>query len=324
MMQNSEVIALFIDYLQAERRYSPLTVRNYRHDVESFCAWGETSSTEEFSLLGAKSEDVREWIIFHSDERDKKGKRLRSASSVNRAVASLRSLYKFLRHKGYIEHDIFASIRLPRTAHRLPSYVPESRMEEVVQRVFQDLTSDDERTARNALLVLLIYTCGLRLAEVVGVDVEDFEDDFRLLRVLGKGDKERMLPILSRVGDEVKRYIERFLQPKICKNAKNALFLSVHGERISRIDVQRSVARLLRECGVQGKTSPHVLRHTFATHLLNDGADMREIQELMGHSSLRATQVYTHNDIARLQRAYIEAHPREKEQGRRVFGDNVW
>lgn len=312
-MTNNDLVALFIDYLQSERRYSPLTVRNYRHDVESFLAWGEASVEGEFSILDVRGEDVREWIIFHSDERDSKGHRIRSAASVNRAVASLRSMYKFLRQRGYIERDIFAAVRMPRTSQRLPSYVPQSRMEEVVQRIFEDLRSDEQMVARNALLVLLTYSCGLRLAEVVGVDVEDFEADFSLLRVLGKGDKERMVPIMERVRVEVKGYVERFLQPKICKKTKNALFLSVRGERISRIDVQRSVARLLRECGVQGKTSPHVLRHTFATHLLNEGADMREIQELMGHSSLRATQVYTHNDIARLQRAYIEAHPREKE-----------
>lgn len=312
-MPNSEVIALFIDYLLSERRYSPLTVRNYRHDVLSFCAWGEASAESEFSLLEARTEDIREWIVFLSDERDERGRRLRSVASVNRAVASIRSLYKFLRRKRIIERDILVGLSLPRAPRRLPAYVPESRMTDVVERIFSDLDSADYRTARDAMLVFLIYASGVRLAEVVGIDVEDFEDDFRLLRVLGKGDKERMVPLVERLRTEVKRYVERFLADKICKKAKNALFLSMRGERISRSDVQRSVARLLRECGVQGKLSPHVLRHTFATHLLNDGADMREIQELLGHQSLRATQVYTHNDIARLQRAYVASHPREQQ-----------
>lgn len=312
-MQNKEVITRFIDYLLSERRYSPLTVRNYRHDVESFCAWGETSADGGFSLLDVKTKDIREWIIFLSDERDERGHRLRSVASVNRAVASIRSMYKFLRRKELIERDVLVGLRLPRAPRRLPAYVPESRMEDVVGRVFQDLDATNYRTARDAMLVLLAYGCGMRLAEIVGVDIEDFENDFRLLRVLGKGDKERMIPIVERLRTELKRYIDRFLEPKICKTAKNALFLSMRGERISRSDVQRSVARLLRECGVQGKVSPHVLRHTFATRLLNDGADMREIQELLGHSSLRATQVYTHNDIARLQRAYVASHPREQE-----------
>ena len=282
-MPNSEVIALFIDYLLSERRYSPLTVRNYRHDVLSFCEGGEASAESEFSLLEARTEDIREWIVFLSDERDERGRRLRSVASVNRAVASIRSLYKFLRRKRIIERDILVGLSLPRAPRRLPAYVPESRMTDVVERIFSDLDSADYRTARDAMLVFLIYASGVRLAEVVGIDVEDFEDDFRLLRVLGKGDKERMVPLVERLRTEVKRYIERFLADKICKKAKNALFLSMRGERISRSDVQRSVARLLRECGVQGKLSPHVLRHTFATHLLNDGADMREIQELLGH-----------------------------------------
>ena len=259
-MTNSEVITLFIDYLLSERRYSPLTVRNYRHDVESFCAWGEASMPDcDFSLLQVRSEDLREWIVYHSDERDARGRRLRSAASVNRAVASLRSMYKFLRQKGYIERDLFAAVRLPRTSRHLPAYVPESRMASVMQRVFDDLASDNERAARDALLLLVTYSCGLRLAEVIGIDIEDFEDDFRTLRVLGKGDKERVVPIVGRVSVEIKRYVERFLQDKICKESKNALILSMRGERVSRSDVQRSVARLLRECGVQGKCSPHVL-----------------------------------------------------------------
>ncbi len=312
-MQNKEVIKCFLDYLLSERRYSPLTVRNYRHDVLSFCAWGEASAEGEFSLLDVRTEDVREWIVFLSDERDERGRRLRSVASVNRAVASIRSMYKFLRRKELLKRDVLVGLSLPRASRRLPAYVPESRMEDVVRRVFQDLDSEEYRTSRDAMLVLVAYACGLRLAEILSVDVEDFEDDFRLLRVWGKGNKERIVPIVERLRTEIKRYVERFLEAKICKNTKNALFLSMRGERISRSDVQRSVARLLRECEVQGKVSPHVLRHTFATHLLNDGADMREIQELMGHSSLRATQVYTHNDIARLQLAYVASHPREQQ-----------
>ena len=150
----------------------------------------------------------------------------------------------------------------------------------------------------------------LRLAELVAIDIDHFSDDYRSLRVKGKGDKERQLPIVERLRVEIIRYVERFSAEKICINQEKALFLSKQGGRILRGEVQRSVARLLRECGVQGKRSPHVLRHTFATHLLNDGADLREIQELLGHSSLRATQIYTHSNIAQLQRIYEVAHPR--------------
>lgn len=307
-MTNREVIKRFINYLLTERRYSALTVRNYRHDVEQFLAWGEETTAEgDFDLLEVRGADVREWMMHLTD------KHTMNSASINRTVASIRSMYKFLRRTGLVERDIFAAVTSLHTPQRLPKFVEDGKMVEVVQRVKADLKSGEWLTCRNALMILMLYACGLRLAELVAIDLQHFEGDYTSLRVRGKGDKERMVPIVEVLRQEIKRYIERFSEQKICITPENALFLSKRGERISRSDVQRSVAHLLRECGVQGKVSPHVLRHTFATHLLNDGADLREIQELMGHSSLRATQVYTHNNIAQLQRAYFASHPREKE-----------
>lgn len=307
-MTNREIIDRFLDYLLSERRYSALTVRNYRHDVEQFLAWGESTTSEgDFELLEVRSADVREWIMHLAD-----GGTMNSAS-INRAVASLRSMYKYLRRKGIIERDIFAAVTAMRTARRLPKFVAEDDLRVVVERVRGDLRIEDWITCRNALIVLMLYACGLRLAELVAVDVQHFDDGYSALRVRGKGDKERRVPIVEALRREIIVYVERFSAEKICINPEKALFLSKRGGRISRSDVQRSVARLLRECGVQGKVSPHVMRHTFATHLLNDGADLREIQELLGHSSLRATQVYTHNNIAQLQQVYAVAHPRQTQ-----------
>lgn len=307
-MTNREVIELFIGYLLSERRYSTLTARNYRHDVEQFLAWGEQTTSEgDFELLEVRPTDVREWIMHLSD-----GGTMSNAS-INRAVASIRSMYKFLRRQGIIERDIFAAVSSLRTAQRLPKFVEDGKMVEVVQRVKRDLRSGEWLACRNALMILMLYACGLRLAELVAIDLQHFDSGYTALRIRGKGDKERVVPIVETLRHEIKGYVELFSEQNICKNHENALFLSKRGERISRSDVQRSVARLLRECGVQGKVSPHVLRHTFATHLLNEGADLREIQELMGHSSLRATQVYTHNNIAQLQRAYFASHPHAKD-----------
>lgn len=306
-MTNAEIINSFLDYLTAERRYSALTVRNYRHDVEQFLAWGEASTAEgDFDLLEVRALDIREWVMHLSD------KHTMNNASINRAVASIRSMYRFLRRTGVIERDLFAAVKSLRTAQRLPKFVDEGNMHTVVERVRSDLRGEEWLGCRNALIILMLYACGLRLAELVAIDLQHFEGDYTSLRVRGKGDKERVVPIVENLRREIKQYVARFSTEKICKNPEKALFLSKRGERISRSDVQRSVARLLRECGVHGKVSPHVLRHTFATHLLNEGADLREIQELMGHSSLRATQVYTHNNIAQLQRAYFGAHPREK------------
>lgn len=313
-MQNERIIELFRNHITAERRYSPLTVRNYMRDVEEFVAWGNSTS-EKFLLCEVQRNDIGEYLMWLSDlKRERGGKptnkpRL-STASINRALSSLRSLYKYMRREEFIDRDVFIGLTALRTQKRLPKYVPEETMVKVVERVLQQLQAEEYEQRRDAMMVLMFYSCGIRLAELIAIDTDHFSDDFRTLRIRGKGDKEREIPIVERLREEIIRYVELLFSENICTTQEKALFLSLHGERISRQEVQRSVARLLRECGVQGKSSPHVLRHTFATHLLNDGADLREIQELMGHSSLRATQVYTHSNIAQLQRIYDVAHPR--------------
>ncbi|MBR4995168.1 MAG: tyrosine-type recombinase/integrase [Alistipes sp.] len=303
-MDNKTLIDSFITHIAAERRYSPLTARNYEHDLRRFVEWGVASCGEEFDLCKVESADISSWVMSLSDSGSMK------SSSINRAVATLRSFYRYLRRRDIIQHNVFVSVQSLRTARRLPSFVPEGDMVEVVDTVLERLRSVEWRDRRDALIVLMLYACGLRLAELCGIDRSDFEKDYSSLRVKGKGDKMRIIPLVRRVSFEVKRFLSQNSCDNACIIDENALFLSKRGDRISRSDVQRSVARLLRECGVQGKCSPHILRHTFATHLLNDGADLREIQELMGHSSLSATQVYTHNNIAQLQRIYATAHPR--------------
>ena len=301
---NLQLIEQFISHILSIKRYSPLTARNYRHDLEEFLHWGELSSGGDFELLQVKGEDLRRWMMTLSEEGKMK------SASINRTLSSLRSFYRYLRHESLVEKNPFVGVNSMRTSRRLPKYVAEEQMVHVVERVLQDAESEDYIEARNALVVLLFYASGLRLAELVAIDWGDFEAGYTLLRVRGKGDKERVLPIVRRLSNAIKAHKERFFDQKIWKSQQKPLFLSKRDERISRSDVQRSVARLLRECQVEGKISPHVLRHTFATHLLNEGADLREIQELMGHSSLKATQVYTHSNISQLSRIYSEAHPR--------------
>lgn len=313
-MQNQEIKELFLNYIAAERRYSPLTVRNYMRDVEEFIAWGEEQSGE-FKLDEVRRDDIREYLMWLSDaKRVHAGKTTRKPrlckASINRTLSSLRALYKYMRRRELIDRDVFIGLQSLRTGQRLPKYLPEEAMVKVVERVMQQINAEEYELRRDAMMVLIFYCCGLRLAELIAIDSDHFEDDYRSLRVRGKGDKERLIPIVERLRVEIIRYVKSLFSENICTSHKKALFLSKDGERISRAEVQRSVARLLRECGVQGKASPHVLRHSFATHLLNDGADLREIQELMGHSSLRATQVYTHSNIAQLQRIYDVAHPR--------------
>ena len=163
---------------------------------------------------------------------------------------------------------------------------------------------------RDALVVLFLYATGIRLAELIAIDRTDFGPEVRELHVTGKGDRERMVPVVPELRRRLFEYMAAIKRDDICKSGEKALFLTEQGRRISRTEVYRIVRGKLTALGVQGKRSPHVLRHTFATHLMNGGADLREIQELLGHGSLNATQVYTHNSIAQLKEVYAGAHPR--------------
>lgn len=295
----------FLLWLEAERRYSPLTVRNYRHDIDEFLGW-MSLSRDSFVPQNIKREDVEEWIIYLGETRKLK------STSVNRTVASLRTFWRWMLHHNHVERDIVSLIRSAKTPRRLPVFVPDSRMSEVVEGIKEDLSSGDYVRVRDAVVVVLFYTSGLRLAELHAANIDDISADFSNIRVVGKGRKERMVPLIAPVQKILKKYFSQKSSQNICIGQKKALILSEKGERLSQRTLQRIVGRVLKASGVQGKTSPHVLRHTFATHLLNMGADLRDIQDLLGHSSLKATQVYTHNDVERLKAVYAEAHPRER------------
>ncbi len=299
------LIDRFLTWLEAERRYSPLTVRNYQRDIDQFLGW-MSLTRDSFVPNMIKREHVEEWIIYLGDKRKLK------ATSVNRTVASLRTLWRWLLHHGHVKRDVVSMILSTKTPRRLPVFVPDSRMAEVVEGIKEDLASGDYVRVRDAVVVVLFYTSGMRLAELHALNVGDISADFSHIRVVGKGRKERIVPLIAPVQEILKKYCGQKSSQNICIDQKKALILSEKEERLSQRTLQRIVDRVLKASGVQGKTSPHVLRHTFATHLLNMGADLRDIQELLGHSSLKATQVYTHNDVERLKAVYSEAHPRER------------
>ena len=297
----------FISYIEAERRYSPLTVRNYRRDIADFLEFIGVEA-ERFDPNAIARADVEEWIVYLFEKRKLK------AQSVNRSVATLRSFWKWMLGHGHANRDIVSVISQAKTPSRLPVFVSESRMEDVVALLRDDIASEEFERLRDAVIVLLFYTAGLRLAELANLKIGDISADYLTIRILGKGEKERIVPLIGRMGEILKKYFSQFSSQNICIGQKKALILSKKGEPISVRTIQRIVDRKLKGAGIQGKTSPHTLRHTFATHLLNEGADLREIQELLGHSSLKATQVYTHTNIEKLKEVYSTAHPREKER----------
>lgn len=300
------MIDAFVTHIQTEKRYSALTVRNYRHDIESFAAWCTSNAKlpfEEFDPTSVTTEDIREWICYRKDH-DRV-----SAASINREISSLRSFYKYLRRQGVISKDIFSRVTTPRTARKLPSFVPETRMENLLDNIREKSADGNFIERRNALIIALFYSCGIRLAELQGIHFGDFSADVKTLHIRGKGDKHRMIPLLPEMGSRIKSYAEMLKTMGFSTSVEAPLIISQLGEALSRSAIQKVVTAKLGEANVQGKKSPHVLRHTFATHLMNKEADMRDIQELMGHSSLRTTQCYTHNSIAQLQEVYKRAHP---------------
>ncbi|MDR2911815.1 MAG: tyrosine-type recombinase/integrase [Alistipes sp.] len=303
------MLEAFVTYLEAERRYSPGTVTNYRRDIIAFAEWlaaanPETNPDAPSDLTQVTSDDIRTWIVSLSEDRHL------TPASVNRTVSSLRSLFRWLRATGAVTKNPFTGIPALRTPKRLPVWIPEKKMGEITTHLIESCASPDHARRQNALIVLLFYSCGIRLAELSGISLTDIAADCRSLRVHGKGDKTRVVPLPAPTAEILQRHIEEICTAKIWKDDKKPLFLTDRGAALPRTAIYTAVRSELELMGVQGKRSPHVLRHTFATHLLDGGADMREIQELLGHTSLAATQVYTHNSIAHLKKIYEKAHPR--------------
>lgn len=308
------MIDAFVTYIQAERRYSALTARNYRHDIEAFrdwCAKEMQMVPEELDLSCIKADDIREWIIYRTDiEINKKlNRKPISAASMNRELSSLRCFYRYLRREGKISTDPFKNVTSLRTARKLPTFVPETRMEHLLESLREKSEHGSFSEQRDALIVALFYSCGIRLAELQGIHIGDFSADMLSLQVHGKGDKQRNIPILPDMASRIKSYLGVLGSMGIATTSDMPLVVSEQGKVLGRSTIQRIVRSELSSANVQGKKSPHVLRHTFATHLLNREADMRDIQELMGHSSLKTTQCYTHNSIKQLQEVYKRAHP---------------
>ena len=300
------MIDAFIRYIETERRYSSLTVRNYRHDIELFAEWWcrkEGVERSEFDVQRVTEESLRQWIMFRIDKGGIK------AASMNRELSSLRSFFRYLRKHQIVNHDLFRRITSLKTAKRLPAFVPETRMKQVLENLRTESATTILRNRRNALIVAIFYGCGIRLAELCNIRMCDLTDNFSTLRVRGKGDKDRLVPLLPELSHRIVHYLNAVRHAGIEPTEQMPLIVNDNGRQLSRSTIQRVVNNELYKANVPGKRSPHILRHTFATHLLNHDADMRDIQELMGHSSLKTTQHYTHNNITQLQRIYDKAHP---------------
>lgn len=296
------MINRFIEYIESGKRYSKLTVRNYKRDVLGFAEWfNDRIGLDKFDATKVSAEDIRDWIIYRLDTAEL------SAASMNRELSSIKSLFSYLRRIGVVEKDITKRISSLKTPKVLPQFVPQSRMDELLENTREQKYSQEFKQVRNSLIISLLYGCGIRLAELLDIKLGDITNGS--VKIHGKGDKDRLVPLLPELVSRVEAYVECCRRCGIELTAADKLIVGTAGKPLSRSTVQRVVRQEMMAANVQGRKSPHILRHTFATHLLGKGADMREIQELMGHSSLSTTQHYTHNSIEQLQSVYDKAHP---------------
>jgi len=283
----------FIKYLSAEKRFSEHTITSYSTDLDQFSIF----LTEEYQITDEVSEIsfqiVRSWIASLLE----KGVNPRS---VNRKISTLQTYFKFMIREKIISESPMLKIVAPKSKKRLPVFIEENQIESLLNEVEFDEGFIGER---DKLIIELFYVTGIRLSELINIKIFDINFSNSLIKVLGKRNKERLIPLSMNIVNELQTFVKKH-------NLNNYLFTNLGGTKVYTKLVYRVVKRYIARISSVNKKSPHVLRHTFATHMLNNGADINAIKELLGHSNLSATQVYTHNTIEKLKTVYKQAHPR--------------
>jgi integrase/recombinase XerC len=298
------LIERYASYLEVERNLSPRTCRAYVQDIMSFCTFmrEDASEGEDLStLLGtAARADVRRWLA--------RLRRSQRRVSIARKISALKGFYAFAaRHYG-IEANPFESVRRPGVESRLPRVMDVDG----VYHFLENIAGSDWKGRRNLAIFELLYSCGLRISELTGLDMPDIDFEKGQLRVTGKGSKERIVPVGAKAMKALQIYLAQ--REAVVQKDETGVFLNRYGSRISPRSVQRHMKILLRAAGLSSASTPHSLRHSFATHLLDNGADLRAIQEILGHVSLSTTQKYTHVSSERMMEEYDKAHPRSRKK----------
>lgn len=287
----------FIDYLSFEKRSSAHTISAYKKDLEQFFQYLQTH----YQVSSPKEVEhtfVRSWMAYLMENGI-------SAKAINRKLSSLRSFFTYLIKQGLLDKNPLSKIIAPKIPKRLPSFIPKNSIDELFENIH---FSNDFKGKRDQLIFDVFYSTGIRLSELVNIKKSDIDTSNKTIKVLGKRNKERIIPVSEALLSKINEFL-KFTDANI-KTAENYLFLTEKGKKIYPRLVYTIVNTYLSRVATIKQKSPHVLRHTFATHMLENGADINAIKEILGHSSLSATQVYTHNTIEKLKNVYNKAHPR--------------
>lgn len=303
-------VQLFLDYLEYERGYSPLTIKAYQHDLNRFISFLNSSGSS--SLEDLQYSDIRLYLAHLNEYHLKR-------STISRHLSSLRSFFNFCIKQGYLTNDPTELVEYQSKKQRLPEFFYEEEMEAIIHAA---QTSNNPLKLRNLAIIELLYATGIRISELCNLTLPQVDLQIQMIRVIGKGNKERIVPVGDQAIEVLQKYIEE-LRPSLLNTnsteniSNNQVFLSDKGKGISSDQVRKILQDVVEEGALHLNIHPHKFRHTFATHLLNHGADIRSVQELLGHSDLSSTQIYTHVTKDKLRQTYLSIHPRAKRDTRK-------
>ena len=296
-------IARFLRFLAVEKNASPLTIKSYREDLTALSEYlselyqGRCPSPDQITTF-----DLRGYVAAMHEANY-------SAGTVSRRLASLRSFFRFGLREGWVKENPAKPLRNPRKPRNLPHVLST----EEVRQLLESPPANDPMGLRDRAILETLYSAGLRISELVGLNDSDLDLRGEIVRVRGKGRRERLAPLGSHAVRAIRRWLNvRKIHPCLVSNPDRPLFVNRFGQRLTTRSVARMLEKYLKQTGLDQRTTPHSLRHSFATHLLNAGADIRSVQELLGHKSLVTTQIYTHLTTANLKAVYEKAHPRAR------------
>jgi integrase/recombinase XerC len=302
-MRLDEAISRFRDYLSVERGASPRTIDAYTGDLRQLESFAAQDDADTVALSDIEQRTIREFVASRFDDDEK--------STISRKISTFRSFWTFLSKRNYASENPAGGVELRKGSSALENYFTVDDLFLFLEKA----TPDDALGIRDLAMWEVAYAGGLRVSELTALDIEDLFLDDGWVRVLGKGDKERRAPLGRKAVEALDRYLEARIELLKGRGQTDAVFLTNRGNRLSNRTVRRRFKKYLSEAGLDESLSPHSLRHSCATHLLDSGGELRAIQELLGHESLSTTQQYTHISFQRLTEVYDEAHPRAKSSG---------